>query len=68
MEPTPEFQVTGTFRIDAGLNQDGDLTWRAAFDGLNPMEVIGLLTVVRERHLLRMVMPGLRDDLHGEDE
>jgi hypothetical protein len=32
------------------------------------MEVIGLLTVVRERHLLRMVMPGLRDDLHGEDE
>jgi hypothetical protein len=57
-EHTPKtFTKTGEFRIEAGLDQDGDLVWKSGFDGLTALEAVGALVVVGTRMVLRMVMP-----------
>lgn len=58
------FTKTGHVLIESGLDQDGDLAWKAHHDGMNPLEVIGALVVVGTRMVFRMVLP----QMNREDE
>ena len=50
----PGFTKTGEVVIEAGLTDEGDLTWKAHHDGMNVLEVIGGLVVVGMRLVLKM--------------
>lgn len=58
----PAFDEIGSITIRAGLDPDGDQVWGSSHAGLNPMEVIGLLTVVRQRMINRMSSVSPQED------